>query len=347
MSERTLYLHVGTHKTGTTSIQAFLAMNAAALASVGVYVARTGRPARRCGSLNIGNHNVAWDLSALPNFRPDEGTFEELIAELAACDAPTAVVSSEDLEWLHDKPETLARVLEAVRSAGFELRIVAYLRAQPEYIQALYTENAKAGYPLNFAAVLAGMLERGAWVTTNPPVSTSLDYAAFLDGFASVVGRERLIVRAYRPGGKPSDLLGEFLQIAGAGGLPFEALLQPAALNPTPSLLAALTAIYEPIARLDPSAPPPGEIVASVLEPADRQLVLDKFDVLTLEETRRVYERFAPSNRDVERRYGATAPMCVESDLRPRSKSAWDAVEKRRRVLEAAMRAWNVTAASP
>jgi hypothetical protein len=347
VTARTLYLHVGTHKTGTTSVQAFLAMNQTALASAGVYVARTGRPWRRWGTHNIGNHNVAWNVGNLPNFRPDEGTFEELLAELAACSAPSAVVTSEDFEWLHDKPETFAKMTAQLLDIGFETTVLVHLRAQPEYIQALYTENAKAGFPVNFAAVLAGMIEHGAWVTKNPPVVTSLAYGPFLDGFARVVGSERVIAKPYIAGRRPSALLGEFLDLLGIRTLPLEALLAPALLNQTPTLFQVLTGLYGPIAQRTPAAPTPAELLAAVLAPGEQAAAHRKFDVMTDAETLRVFDRFADDNRDVAERYGASVPFQAKADLRARDSGTSGVVAWQRRLLEAAMQAWNITAASP
>ena len=56
MTERkTLYLHVGTHKTGTTAIQALLTTRSDAFAQAGLFVPQTGRIDEASG-----HYNIAW-----------------------------------------------------------------------------------------------------------------------------------------------------------------------------------------------------------------------------------------------------------------------------------------------
>ena len=58
MTERkTLYLYVGTHKTGTTAIQAFVTTHSETFARTGLFVPRTGRIDEASG-----HHNIARGL---------------------------------------------------------------------------------------------------------------------------------------------------------------------------------------------------------------------------------------------------------------------------------------------
>ena len=72
---RTAFVHVGTHKTGTTSLQSMLAANAKILRAAGVLVPLAGRVER--GS--AGHHNVAWELLRDQRFDPRHGTLEALL----------------------------------------------------------------------------------------------------------------------------------------------------------------------------------------------------------------------------------------------------------------------------
>jgi hypothetical protein len=341
--ERTVYLHVGTHKTGTTSVQAFITMNEPALATVGIFVPKAGRPTRAWGTANIGHHNIAWELNGLPSFRPEEGTFDQALEEIERRAAPRVVLSSEDFEWLHDKPSTMAYVKNRFAALGYATTVIVYLRAQPEYIQAMYTENAKAGIPVNFKAVLDDILERGAWVIENPSVRMAVDYAPLVDGFASVFGAERTIVRPYRAGRRPAELLQEFLALVGAERLPWGGLLHPAAMNPSPTLGQVLSGLYGPVGARDPGAPSPQNLVDAMLGPGEMHVVGRKFDVMRRDETRSVYERFADSNQALEGRYAVRVPMQPDAGAE-RGGEHWTVVEAQRRVLEAAMNAWKVTA---
>ena len=92
---KTLYLHVGTHKTGTTAIQALLTTQSEAWAQGGLFVPRSGR----IHDLS-GHHNVAWELNADARYRPAFGTLADLCEELKASPHAVAVISSEDFECL-------------------------------------------------------------------------------------------------------------------------------------------------------------------------------------------------------------------------------------------------------
>jgi len=55
---KTLFVHIGTHKTGTTSIQNFLRNHATSLNECGVFVPKSGTLDE-----NSGHHNIAWEMS--------------------------------------------------------------------------------------------------------------------------------------------------------------------------------------------------------------------------------------------------------------------------------------------
>ncbi len=340
--ERVVYLHVGTHKTGTTSIQAMLAMNEGALARNGLLVPRAGRPAQRWGTWNCGHHNVAWELGGLAEYRPQEGGFEDLVREIEAARPAAAVVSSEDFQWLRDKPAVLERVRDRFERAGYAVAIVVYVRRQPEYFQAIYTENAKAGFPINFEAMLNATMRDGYWRIEHPPAICSVDYAPMVESFAAVFGRERMLVRPYAPGRNPGTLLREFLATVGAERVPFDALLRPAVRNPSPTMRQVLAGLSATARLRMPGAAAPETIVAQALPAEDLPLLDEKFDVMRRDELIGLLERCAAGNAELAQSYGAAPPSA--GDERPCFAASWDAVEKQRHLLDAAQRAWAILA---
>src|SRR6202022_3469950 len=71
------FIHIGTHKTGTTSIQHLLSRNSSALRQMGYYYPDAGRL-----ELHPGHHNLAWGISGDRRFRDDYGTIDDLIREV-------------------------------------------------------------------------------------------------------------------------------------------------------------------------------------------------------------------------------------------------------------------------
>ena len=122
---RTLYVHIGTHKTGTTSIQAFLRRDADLPARDGVYVPSTGAI-----HAHAGHHNIAWQLRGDPRFNTKHGGLGHLVDELAQAAEPKAVISSEDFEYPVQYPEALSRFEIALGSAGWVPTYIVFFRHQ-------------------------------------------------------------------------------------------------------------------------------------------------------------------------------------------------------------------------
>ena len=117
VSMRMAYVHVGTHKTGTTSIQAMLAANEIALAQEGVYIPRTGRPTDSFAA----HHNIAYELAQNPQFDPTGGTLAELLDEIRVADAPAICLSSEEFESLSCNRGGLQRLFTGLLGLGYEI----------------------------------------------------------------------------------------------------------------------------------------------------------------------------------------------------------------------------------
>jgi hypothetical protein len=135
---REMYIHIGTHKTGTTSIQNFLGANREALKNGELYVPLSGTlgPAS-------GHHNIAWELRNDERFRSNFGTVSDLIAELRGVDCDKAVLSSEDFEYLSRYPERLKFFDDKLRELGYERNYIVFLRNKGDYLFSLFCELQK------------------------------------------------------------------------------------------------------------------------------------------------------------------------------------------------------------
>jgi hypothetical protein len=273
---RTAFVHVGTHKTGTTSIQALLAANDSALRGAGVFVPRSGR----IDDAYAGHHNIAWELGADRRFDPAHGTLDTLVAEIMAANAPTVCLSSEDFESLHGNEHALRLLRDALNAAGYAVTIVLYLRPQADYLESLYAEICPC-WNVAFGAFLDGIIAAGGYG------GTLFDYDRLTTAFADVFGADRLVVRAYRAADPAALLLHAFVRIVNRGrDLPNPVM--PTRLNAMRSfanVIAARTRIaggsrHEPIA--------PGQ----------------PFDPLGIADIALLAARFSLSNERVARRYG-------------------------------------------
>jgi hypothetical protein len=205
-TSRICFIHVGTHKTGTTYLQDFLQSSAETLAGDGLYIPRSGR----IKGLGGGHHNIAWQLNRDVRFESSNGGLAELIDELESVQPPRVCLSSEDFEFLHKDPRALCYLRSELHRVNYTVRIIVFLRPQADYAESMYGELVKHGVNLDFLEFLQRFTSdgefdggRGCYLTSN--------YNLLLDSFSTVFGAENIIVRPYRNSSTPDRLLVDFL----------------------------------------------------------------------------------------------------------------------------------------
>lgn len=126
-------VHIGLNKTGTSSIQDFLALNTDALRAEGICYPRAGRTGAAHHALS------AWVGSAEADADPRASPVAQaLLAEIQ--DMPRVWLSSEDFHARGPRgARNLARLLQ-----GHPVRIVLYLREHLAYLASWYQQNVQA-----------------------------------------------------------------------------------------------------------------------------------------------------------------------------------------------------------
>jgi hypothetical protein len=148
---RRCFLHIGTHKTGTTAIQTALKDCRANLMARGYLYPTIGIPAGQAGQ-----HNLAWQLRGDRRFREGLGTVDDLFREIDGCDHDV-ILSSEDFECAAGQ---LGRFMAALQQRGLDVVVVVFIRDQISYACSLYFELIKAGYDRAFCEFLSELIER-------------------------------------------------------------------------------------------------------------------------------------------------------------------------------------------
>jgi hypothetical protein len=105
VSEKVVVVHIGTHKTGTKSLQSMLGHHSTWFADQGLYYPVTGR------LQDGGHHNIAWQLCGDFRFDPANGSLYDLVGELDRRRPPNVFLSSEDFESLYRRETQLARTI--------------------------------------------------------------------------------------------------------------------------------------------------------------------------------------------------------------------------------------------
>lgn len=171
-----LIIHAGRHKTGTTSIQRFLALNYSKLLSEhNLLYPVTGR------DRYYEYHHQLFEQLVTSHKGMDANLTELLNLEIDAKSPDRVIVSSEILSRTSVTENKLEKIKKAF--SDFTVIIVIYLRRQDSYLRSEYAERVKRG--LLFSP------------DTIYDLDVELDYYKFIEKFSRVFGRECIRVRVF------------------------------------------------------------------------------------------------------------------------------------------------------
>ena len=178
-----VFLHVGTHKTGTTALQNFLTVNRRTLLDNGILVPVSGQIDNAGG-----HHNIAWELNGDARYKKKHGTLSDLCSEISRSTCHTVVVSSEDFEYLYDSPDVLHDLNRRLSEVGCTVKVLIMLRPLRQYVPSLYAELKKHGLKCPFATFCKQLLNQEAFVMHDVWRFT-VRYKLMAKGFIQVFGR--------------------------------------------------------------------------------------------------------------------------------------------------------------
>jgi hypothetical protein len=198
--ETQIYIHIGTHKTGSTTIQHVLQnANRSSLHEEWKYL---------------------YDFRCLKGFAKADKYDERLVRDVNAeiCHLmeryersgyPISrfVISREGLSgWPLNGYQNSAIVASMLREAtkSFKVKVIVYLRRQDQFVESMYTQMVQQGESLDFKKFLNHYQGEDA-----------LNYSRMLQDFRKYFGANNLIVRSYHEA-KKQGLLKDFSEIIGS-----------------------------------------------------------------------------------------------------------------------------------
>ena len=187
-----IIIHIGRHKTGTTSIQHFLALNEDLLLNqYGIYYPEIGRD-----PLMKYHHPIFRDwVENKENL--DLQLINEIIENAKRKSASRILLSS---EILSRDSITETKWLQLKEAFNEKITIIVYLRRQDKYLQSMYAEE-----------ILHGLINSKSTIKDN---KTNLDYFQFLAPICRTFTQNRIIVKSFDRAIK-LDLYKDFLKNLG------------------------------------------------------------------------------------------------------------------------------------
>lgn len=201
-----IILHIGYNKTGTTAIQKSFYYNRKRLNKSGIFYPIKCRGKRRSKA----HHSLAECLlyhigKPLPRFvkkkiycKYNVNYYWKLLKEeLSESECSSAFISTEAFSRLRGHPEQMKFIKDQLR--GYHVKILVYLRNQPEFLASAYNQAVKRGHETR----TVDELMQSGWM--------NIDYFVELEQWESVFGTENMIVRIFdkekMTGGIVIDLL--------------------------------------------------------------------------------------------------------------------------------------------
>lgn len=209
MSEKTLYLHIGTHKTATTTIQRFFVDNREAFQKNGLYYPKVPftypqKSAARNGLFLSGR---CFDAEGRRDTGEEGRRFRagmELVhGGFRICDK--VLLSDENLyKKLYVKNRRLLKTLyDDSISHGYDIKLIICLRRQDGFKEALWNQRVKGA--TNYCGDFSDYSDSDRYY----------DYSALLHSFEEIVGRDNICVIRFSDLTSGEGVIPNFLSLLG------------------------------------------------------------------------------------------------------------------------------------
>jgi hypothetical protein len=276
-------LHIGTPKTGTTSVQWSFKQSREMLASLGILYPSAG--------LSADPHEFAHHPLVRAARKKIIAPWNALLAEIAASPCDTVVVSSEEMTALD------AKSIEFVRDAlkGMDLSVVVYLREQVDYIESMYNQVIKTAKDTRTR-------ER----FLNDFLATeAADYLQLLDRWTANLKPSKTAIRIYQASSLHNgDIIDDFCELL---AVPAERMQRPAK-----KLNSGVNNKYLELLRqvnsLDVSIGEKNPKIVSVLIDIESRAASPNPPIYGTEQRTLIRRFFEASNRTLARRYLGEQP---------------------------------------
>ncbi|MCI6858234.1 MAG: hypothetical protein MR867_02940 [Eubacterium sp.] len=211
----TIYLHIGTPKTGTTALQNFLPVNEEILNKHGICYPDLGFRYPGVGVHRNAHFLVTTcykDEQGNRMFSKEQEDYKKGIEQLKEIGKKfSTIILSDEGIWrqsILDRNHFWETLKKDLDEAGFDLKIIVYFRRQDLFVQSHWAQKIKEGAQYDFHQYLT------LPVFLNYP----LDYYSYMRHLADIVGKDSLILRVFEKQqfrGENHTIQEDFLDIFG------------------------------------------------------------------------------------------------------------------------------------
>jgi hypothetical protein len=204
-----LFLHVGFHKTGTTSLQDILNRNRAELLQQGLLYPKT-RKFRAQHEFAWSAGQRGWGWKQFGGSQAGPGPAKRMYRLLRSA-KEDVIISSEFLSEL--KPDQIKRLLSAIGNR--ELKVIFTVRPVAKILPSAYQQEIKNGSKLTFDSWLKRVLEPEKENRNKTRFWTRHSHHIEIAKWAEVVGKDRITV-IISDESRPEFLTDSFFELVGA-----------------------------------------------------------------------------------------------------------------------------------
>lgn len=209
-----LYLHIGTPKTGTTSIQNFCRDNTDMLHSLGYDYPDMPYRYSRASHLRNAHFLAGYlhDEDGKRDYGQEENRVQEAFAYLRErFEQYNRIILSDEGIWNRSLKEDCLlwkRIQKELKKGDIAIKVIVYLRPQYDYMYSWWNQRIKAGMWSESRLTWEEMLQKSHVL--------ALDYYDVLEHIAGFVGKENIVVRMFdRSQFLEGSLYRDFQQIVG------------------------------------------------------------------------------------------------------------------------------------
>lgn len=275
---KTIYLHIGVGKTGTSSIQSFLSRNRNNLLELGVLYPTSGLTYN--GFKSHSHHGLAvFQSQNIP--QDSHKLYSELLAEIDSSTQDTVIISSEHFCYVR---KSYLQELKAILS-NYNIKIIFYIRNQAKLIESTFLQWQKAGWDYS-----------GSIENFYAKHRDSFNFLQLIQPWIEAFGAKNIVTKVYDRRTIGEDLCLDFLKI-------FNLDNQIQSDNPkaNPSLLPDFSNLLTTIDKYNISETDRKKIITDFLELSDNFKRLSYKKIISTELRNEIQNYYQESNLLVAR----------------------------------------------